>query len=54
MEKEDLNHLANLLNTFLFEYSEDIQEAGEYSEPDKILASEIFNKIAELNGKELK
>jgi len=48
MKQEDLNHLKNLLDTFLFEYGTDLQESSTYTETDKIFLSDIENKIIKL------
>jgi len=48
MEKEDLLHLANLLNQFVFEYGTEISGENSYSEPEKIDCKEVLEKINEL------
>lgn len=50
MKKEDLLHLANLLQQFTLEYGEEITGQSEYIETDKITCGEVLEKIAKLVG----
>jgi len=48
MKKEDLLHLANLLQQFNIEYGEKISGQSGYIGLDRINCEEVIEKIAEL------